>query len=102
MFEYGDKDEYVREQASQLKGRNVQEAWGMNRGEREMDSNRTLLSDYLEEMTGLETPSSESQKHQRSVKLVFTGSSHNVRWIVPNISILNGKFNVFHNLGFLL
>ena len=30
MFEYGDKDEYVSEQASKLKGKSVQEARGMD------------------------------------------------------------------------
>ena len=34
----------------------------MDRGEGTMDSNRTLLSDYLEDFAGLETPS-ESLKH---------------------------------------
>ena len=27
MFGYGDKDEYVREQASRIKGRSVHEVW---------------------------------------------------------------------------
>ena len=76
MFEYGDKEEYVREQASKHKGRNVQEAWGIDRGEGAMDSNMTLLSDYLDEITGLETPS-ESIKHKYACQLPAQ-SSHDV------------------------
>ena len=34
----------------------------MDRDERDMDSNRTLLSEYQEEIVGLETPG-ESLKH---------------------------------------
>ena len=62
MFRYGEDEDYVRENASKLRGRNVQEARDMDRGEEVNDSNRTLLSAYLEEFEGLETPS-ESLKH---------------------------------------
>ena len=57
MIGYGDKDEYVREQASRIKGRSVQEARGMDRDGRSQDSNRTLLPDYLEMSDVKETPS---------------------------------------------
>ena len=64
MFEYGDDEDYVRQQASKFKGRGVQGARGMGRSEEAMDSNRTLLSGYLlEEFAGMETPS-ERLKHQ--------------------------------------
>ena len=62
MFGYGDDEDYVRENASKLRGRNVQEARDMDRGEGVNDSNRTLLGAYLEELEGSETPS-ESLKH---------------------------------------
>ena len=39
---YGDEEEYVREVASKLKGKTVQEARGMDRGEGATESNMTL------------------------------------------------------------
>ena len=62
LFGYGDDEDDVREQASGLRSRNVHEARDMDRGEGVNDSNRTLLSTYLEEFEGMETPS-ESLKH---------------------------------------
>ncbi len=70
MFEYGDDEDYVRENASKLRGRNVQEARDMDRGEEVNDSNRTLLSDYLEGLEGLETPS-ESLKQTYSLLHIY-------------------------------
>ena len=57
MFGYYVEEDYAREQASGLRGRNVHEARDMDRRERVNDSNRTLLSNYLERMEGIETPS---------------------------------------------
>ena len=62
MFGYGDRDDYVREQASRNASRSVQDARGRDRDRMGQDSNRTLLTDYLEMSDVKETPS-ESLKH---------------------------------------
>ena len=55
--------------ASKLRGRNVHDARDMDRGEGVNDSNRTLLSDYLERLEGTETPSESLKQKSRSIFL---------------------------------